>query len=46
MCVCSFDMKFTYIYAGWEGSANDCRIFEDARTRTTTNFPHPPPGIL
>ncbi|XP_042497659.1 uncharacterized protein LOC122076427 [Macadamia integrifolia] len=24
MCICSFDMHFTYVNAGWEGSANDC----------------------
>ncbi|XP_048138571.1 uncharacterized protein LOC115743588 [Rhodamnia argentea] len=23
LCVCSFDMKFAFVYAGWEGFAND-----------------------
>ncbi|XP_043705523.1 putative nuclease HARBI1 [Telopea speciosissima] len=44
MCICSFDMRFTYVYAGWEGSANDCRIFERARRDPTLQFPHPPEG--
>ncbi|CAN0925203.1 hypothetical protein LINGRAHAP2_LOCUS34622 [Linum grandiflorum] len=26
MCVCSFDMRFTYVMAGWEGTTNDSRI--------------------
>ncbi|XP_062104144.1 protein ALP1-like [Humulus lupulus] len=25
MCGCSFDMKFTYVVPGWEGSANDAQ---------------------
>jgi hypothetical protein len=28
---CSFDLLFTYTYTGWEGSATDARIYEDAR---------------
>jgi hypothetical protein len=27
---CDFDMKFTYALTGWEGSATDARIYEDA----------------
>lgn len=23
MCACSFDMRFTFVYAGWEGTPND-----------------------
>ncbi|XP_061375020.1 uncharacterized protein LOC133317200 [Gastrolobium bilobum] len=44
MCACSFDMKFTFVYAGWEGSANDCRIFTTALETPRLEFPHPPPG--
>ncbi|XP_061344936.1 uncharacterized protein LOC133290830 [Gastrolobium bilobum] len=44
MCACSFDMKFTFVYAGWEGSANDCRIFSTALETPRLEFPHPPPG--
>ncbi|KAL5728327.1 hypothetical protein ACHQM5_001425 [Ranunculus cassubicifolius] len=29
----TFDLKFTYVLAGWEGSAHDARILEDALTR-------------
>lgn len=28
---CSFDMRFLYVLPGWEGSAADSRIFQDAR---------------
>ncbi|KAK4260068.1 hypothetical protein QN277_003236 [Acacia crassicarpa] len=44
MCACSFDMKFTFVYAGWEGSANDCRVFTTALETPRLEFPHPPPG--
>ncbi len=27
----TFDMRFSYILAGWEGSAADGRVWEDAR---------------
>ena len=29
----SFDMKFTYVLAGWEGSAHDGRVLRSAVTR-------------
>ncbi|XP_030444318.2 uncharacterized protein LOC115666804 [Syzygium oleosum] len=44
MCVCSFDMKFTFVYAGWEGSANDCRVLSAALETHRLQFPRPPPG--
>ena len=28
--ICNFDMLFTYIYTGWEGSATDSRVWADA----------------
>lgn len=28
--VCDFDMLFTYVLAGWEGSAHDGRVLQDA----------------
>ena len=31
LAACTFDMKFCYVHSGWEGSAADGRIFEDAR---------------
>ncbi|CAH9146104.1 unnamed protein product, partial [Cuscuta epithymum] len=30
MAACSHDMLFTYVYAGWEGTGNDSRVFLDA----------------
>ncbi|XP_030462769.2 uncharacterized protein LOC115682628 [Syzygium oleosum] len=44
MCVCSFDMKFTFVYAGWEGSVNDCRVISAALETHRLQFPRPPPG--
>ena len=29
----SFDLKFTYVLAGWEGSAYDLRVLNDAFAR-------------
>ena len=29
----SFDLKFTYVLAGWEGSAHDSRVLNDAFVR-------------
>lgn len=42
MAACSFDMKFTFVYSGWEGSAHDSRVFLAAVTRPNLEFPHPP----
>lgn len=33
MMACSFDLKFHYVLAGWEGSAHDGRVLEDAFTK-------------
>ncbi|XP_043717551.1 putative nuclease HARBI1 [Telopea speciosissima] len=30
LAACNFDMKFTYILSGWEGSASDARILDHA----------------
>jgi hypothetical protein len=30
--ICDFDLKFIYTLTGWEGSATDACIWEDART--------------
>ena len=29
----SFDLKFTYVLAGWEGNAHDSRVLNDAFAR-------------
>lgn len=31
--ICNFDMLFTYILAGWEGSSTDARVWTDALAR-------------
>ena len=33
MAVVDFDLKFTYVPAGWEGSAHDALILADAIER-------------
>ena len=33
LAVISFDLKFTYVLAGWEGSAHDSRVLNDAFAR-------------
>ena len=30
---CSFDLKFTYVLRGWEGSASNSRILDNALMR-------------
>lgn len=44
MAACNFDMQFTFVYAGWEGSAHDTRVFLAATRDPNMNFPHPPLG--
>lgn len=44
LAVCDFDMRFTFIVAGWPGSAHDMRVFNDALCKYAAIFPHPPPG--
>ncbi|KAL1560834.1 hypothetical protein AAHA92_11004 [Salvia divinorum] len=34
LVVCTRDMRFVYVLAGWEGSAGDARVLRDAVTRT------------
>ncbi|XP_050897585.1 uncharacterized protein LOC127104449 [Lathyrus oleraceus] len=44
MAVCDWNMCFTFVLAGWEGTAHDARVFDQALTNVNLNFPHPPPG--
>ncbi|KAK6161036.1 hypothetical protein DH2020_004417 [Rehmannia glutinosa] len=44
MAACSFDMRFTFIWAGWEGTAHDSRILNEAIHRQSLKFPMPPRG--
>ncbi|GMN53658.1 hypothetical protein TIFTF001_022795 [Ficus carica] len=42
LAACSFDMKFTYILAGYDGSCHDIRMLEEAIA--FHGFPIPPPN--
>ena len=44
MAACSFDMQFTFVWAGWEGSAHDTRIFYEAIGNTNIQILRPPEG--
>ncbi|GMI70700.1 hypothetical protein HRI_000739300 [Hibiscus trionum] len=44
MAVCDFNMCFTFVVAGWEGTTHDTRIFLDAIRDSRLKFPHPPNG--
>ncbi|CAN0925211.1 hypothetical protein LINGRAHAP2_LOCUS34622 [Linum grandiflorum] len=46
MCVCSFDMRFTYVMAGWEGTTNDSRIVLETASNPNNQFPMPPLGMV
>lgn len=35
----NFDMTFSYVLTGWEGSAHDGRVLEDAKTKGFPNIP-------
>ena len=44
LVVCDFDMRFTFVEAGWSGSVHDARVLNDATTKYSAHFPHPPQG--
>jgi len=44
LCVVLFDMMFTYVNAGWEGSAHDLPVLKDSLSQRKFDFPHPKPG--
>ncbi|GMN40426.1 hypothetical protein TIFTF001_009656 [Ficus carica] len=47
LAACSFDMKFTYMLAGYEGSCHDTRMLAEAiafNVSRGNGFPIPPPG--
>ncbi|XP_028108003.1 uncharacterized protein LOC114306876 [Camellia sinensis] len=44
LAACDFDMLFTFINSGWEGSAHDNIILVDSITRADLQFLHPPNG--
>jgi hypothetical protein len=46
LAVCDFDMRFTFVLAGWPGSVHDMRVFNDATNKYKDKFPHPPSGTI
>uniref|UniRef100_A0A803MBM3 DDE Tnp4 domain-containing protein n=1 Tax=Chenopodium quinoa TaxID=63459 RepID=A0A803MBM3_CHEQI len=44
LAACDFDMCFTFVSAGWEGSAHDTRVFLHAIGTLELKFPKPPEG--
>jgi len=44
MAACSFDMQFMFVWAGWEGSAHDTRIFLEAIDNSNIKFSKPLEG--
>lgn len=44
LAIVDFDMRFTFVLAGWPGSVHDMRVFNDATNKYKERFPHPPPG--
>ncbi|KAG8363101.1 hypothetical protein BUALT_BualtUnG0004500 [Buddleja alternifolia] len=41
IAACSFDLCFTFVMCGWEGTANDSRIFFECITNPENKFPMP-----
>ncbi|XP_014660846.2 uncharacterized protein LOC106804388 [Setaria italica] len=44
LAVCDFDMRFTFVVAGWPGSVHDTRVFNEALQKYADKFPFPPEG--
>ena len=44
LAVVDFDIKFTYLVVGWEGSVHDSQVLRDAMSDSTFSFPTPPGG--
>ncbi|ETV94432.1 hypothetical protein H310_11757 [Aphanomyces invadans] len=30
LAACNFNLMFTFVYAGWEGTASDSKVYKDA----------------
>ncbi|GAV86081.1 LOW QUALITY PROTEIN: DDE_4 domain-containing protein [Cephalotus follicularis] len=44
LLICDFNMIFTFVYAGWEGVANDSRVLTEVMAEPSNNFPFPLPN--
>ena len=45
LAICDFDMRFTFVLAGWLGSVHDMRVFNDALEKFGDKFSHLPKGM-
>ncbi|XP_024011226.1 uncharacterized protein LOC112086501 [Eutrema salsugineum] len=41
LATCNFDLEFMYVLSGWEGSAHDSKVLQDALTRRTNRLQVP-----
>ena len=41
LAACNFDLQFIYVLTGWEGSAHDAKVLNDALTRSNNRFEVP-----
>ncbi|KAL9293294.1 putative harbinger transposase-derived nuclease domain-containing protein [Arabidopsis thaliana] len=41
LAACNFDLEFIYVLSGWEGSAHDSKVLQDALTRRTNRLQVP-----
>jgi hypothetical protein len=44
LTICDFDLRFTFVVAGWPGSAHDTRILNRSIEKYPQQFPTPPDG--
>jgi len=44
MTCCDFNIRFTFVNAGWPRSVHDMRVFNNLTTTYNAVFPHPPQG--
>lgn len=41
LAACNFDLQFIYVLSGWEGSAHDSKVLQDALSRRTNRLQVP-----
>ena len=41
LTIVNFNLKCTYLVAGWEGFVHDARMLRDAQVDLAFRFPHP-----
>jgi hypothetical protein len=44
LAICDFDLRFTFVVAGWPGSVHDNRILQHSMDKYPLQFPTPPDG--